>query len=51
MPKGVKRKPDVVKAGETFRVGAPDQAASDDLTNVDKGIDFVKTGETAQVGH
>lgn len=48
MAKGVAPKPSFVKAGEAPRNG---EKTVDDLSHVDKGHDFVKAGETAQVGH
>jgi hypothetical protein len=48
LPKGVTPKPTYVKAGETPRNG---EKVSDELSNPDKGHDFVKAGETAQIGH
>jgi hypothetical protein len=48
MPRGVNTKPDHLKAGETVREGAK---AGDDLSTVDRGLDFVKTGEDAQRGN
>lgn len=46
MPRGAKIKADSVKVGEKARGGFA-EAASDDLSTVDKGKDFVKAGETA----
>lgn len=43
MPKGVSKKPDHLKAGETPRNNVQ---TSDDLSPVDLGQDFVKQGET-----
>lgn len=48
MPKGKNQKPSFVKTGEVSR---PGESATDDLSAVDKGYDFVKTGEVAQIGH
>ncbi len=49
MPKGVAKKPDVLKAGETVSV-QKDVATADTLSTVDVGHDFVKQGEVAQIG-
>lgn len=51
MAKGTAIKPDVILSGQTFQVKLPQAATSDTLSSVDKGSDFVKQGETAQVGH
>ena len=45
MAKGVGKKPDTLKTGENPRPGT---VASDDLSSVDLGQDFVKSGETAR---
>lgn len=44
MPKGVKQKADSVKSGEKAQGGFA-EAASDDVSVIDKGKDFVKAGE------
>lgn len=46
MPKGKVSKRDNIKAGESKRVDE-----TDEISPVDKGQDFVKAGETAQIGH
>ena len=51
MPKGTKRKPDSLPTGQTLKVKPSDVAISDDLSTIDVGQDFVKQGETAQIGH
>lgn len=48
MPKGRKLKPSFVKANEKPR--HPEESVTDDLSTVDKGHDFVKAGESAQIG-
>jgi len=48
MPKGKNIKPSFVKANEKPR---NNEVATDELSPVDLGHDFVKAGEKAQVGH
>lgn len=48
MAKGKELKPSFVKANESPRNM---EKVTDDLSTVDKGHDFVKAGETAQIGH
>lgn len=48
MPRGKNPKPSFVKAGENPRNM---EQTSDDLSTVDKGYDYVKQGEAAQIGH
>lgn len=48
MPKGVGKKPDNLKANESPRDKV---VTSDDLSAIDKGQDFVKAGETAQISN
>lgn len=47
MPKGTGKKPDHLKPGETPKNGI---VQNDDLSAVDKGWDFVKPNESAQIG-
>lgn len=51
MAKGQTQKPDNLKANEVVKASKPEVKATDDLSNVDKGHDYVKAGETAQVAH
>jgi len=45
MPKGAKKVRDFIKTNDTLR-----SEEIDTLSTVDKGYDFVKPGETAQIG-
>lgn len=47
MPKGTGKKPDNLKSGEN---PPKDVVTQDSLSAVDKGYDFIKSGETAQIG-
>lgn len=51
MPKGANKKPDILLSGQTLKNVSREVATSDDLSTVDKGCDFVKAGETAQVSN
>lgn len=48
MARGAGKKPDILKANENPRDKV---VTSDDLSAIDKGQDFVKAGETAQISN